>query len=69
MLKTKKPSAIIYGLEEKGTLTLISDIYFEENLQEPVVLNRVNYLRKYLENYCWFLQGNHLILLYLRRII
>ena len=43
MLKTKKPSAIIYGLEEKGTLTLISDIYFEENLQEEVIVYSLPY--------------------------
>ena len=43
MLKTKKPSAIIYGLEEKGTLTLMSDVYFEENLQEEVIVLRSDY--------------------------
>jgi len=43
MLKTKKPSAIIYGLKEKGTLTLISDVYFEENLQDEVIVYSLPY--------------------------
>jgi hypothetical protein len=31
-MKTKKPSAIVYGLDTVGDLKLISDVYFEENL-------------------------------------
>ena len=37
-MKTKKPSAIIYGWRELGTFTLTSDIYFEENLMDEVVI-------------------------------
>ena len=33
-MKTKKPSAIVYGWRELGTFTLTSDVYFEENLEE-----------------------------------
>jgi len=43
MLKTKKPSAIIYGLEQKGTFSLTSDIYFEENLHEEVIIYSLPY--------------------------
>jgi len=43
MLKTKKPSAIIYGLEQKGTFPLTSDIYFEENLHEEVIIHSLPY--------------------------
>ena len=37
-MKTKKPSAIVYGWHRKGTEILISDVYFEEGLQDQVVL-------------------------------
>ncbi len=43
MLQTKKPSAIIYGLEQKGTFPLTSDIYFEENLHEEVIIHSLPY--------------------------
>ena len=38
MIKTKKPSAIVYGWRELGTFTLTSDIYFEENLLDEVIV-------------------------------
>ena len=38
MLKTKKPSAIVYGWRELGTFTLTSDVYFEEDLMDEVVI-------------------------------
>jgi len=38
MLKTKKPSAIVYGWYKLGTFTLTSDIYYEENLLDEVVI-------------------------------
>lgn len=38
MLKTKKPSAIVYGWNKLGTFTLTSDVYYEENLLEKVIV-------------------------------
>ena len=38
MLKTKKPSAIVYGWHKLGTFTLTSDVYYEENLLDEVVI-------------------------------
>ena len=38
MMKTKKPSAIVYGWRELGTFTLTSDVYFEENLLDEVII-------------------------------
>ena len=38
MLKTKKPSAIVYGWHKLGTFILTSDIYYEENLLDEVVI-------------------------------
>jgi len=38
MLKTKKPSAIVYGWYKLGTFTLISDVYYEENLLDEVIV-------------------------------
>jgi glycosyltransferase involved in cell wall biosynthesis len=37
-MRTKKPSAILYGWRELGTFTLTSDIYFEENLLDEVIV-------------------------------
>ncbi len=37
-MRTKKPSAILYGWRELGTFTLTSDIYFEENLLDGVIV-------------------------------
>jgi len=33
-MKTKKPSAIVYGWNFKGDHILYSDVYFEEELEE-----------------------------------
>ena len=38
MIKTKKPSAIIYGWGEFGTFEIDSDVYYEENLFDKVVI-------------------------------
>ena len=38
MLKTKKPSAIVYGWYKLGTFTLTSDVYYEENLLDEVIV-------------------------------
>ena len=33
-MKTKKPSAIVYGWYKEGEEILISDVYFEEGLED-----------------------------------
>ena len=38
-MKTKKPSAIIYGWDKKGTFPLTSEIYHEENLYDEVIVH------------------------------
>lgn len=43
MLKTKKPSAILYNWNKEGTFTLISDIYYEENLFDEVIIHSIPY--------------------------
>ena len=42
-MKTKKPSAIVYGWRELGTFTLTSDVYYEENLLDQVVVYSLPY--------------------------
>jgi len=42
-MKTKKPSAIVYGWREIGTFTLTSDVYYEENLLDQVVVYSLPY--------------------------
>ncbi len=37
-MRTKKPSAILYGWRELGTFTLTSDVYYEENLLDEVII-------------------------------
>ena len=37
-MKTKLPTALIYGWNRFGKISLKSDIYFEEDLQESVIL-------------------------------
>jgi glycosyltransferase involved in cell wall biosynthesis len=43
MIKTKKPSAILYNWDKEGTFELQSDIYFEENLFDTVVVYSLPY--------------------------
>jgi hypothetical protein len=50
-MKTKKPSAIVYGLEVKGELILTSDVYFEENLHDEVVIYSLPYKDSVIEDY------------------
>jgi glycosyltransferase involved in cell wall biosynthesis len=38
MLKTKKPSAVVYGWDRLGTFTLTSDVYYQENLIDEVIV-------------------------------
>ena len=51
MLTTKKPSAIIYGLEQKGTFSLTSDIYFQENLSDEVIVYSLPYTNNIRQNF------------------
>ena len=50
-MKTKKPSAIVYGLDTVGDLKLISDVYFEENLFDEVVVYSLDYVDSVIEDY------------------
>jgi hypothetical protein len=42
-MKTKKPSAIVYGWYKEGEEILISDVYFEEGLEDEVVVYALPY--------------------------
>ena len=42
-MKTKKPSAIVYGWYKEGAEILISDVYFEEGLEDEVVIYALPY--------------------------
>lgn len=37
-MKTKKPSAIVYGWYKQGTDIITSDVYFEERLEDEVII-------------------------------
>jgi len=51
MLVVKKPSAIVYGWSKIGTFELISDVYFEENLQDKVVVYSLPYIKNIEEDF------------------
>ena len=51
MLVVKKPSAIVYGWSKIGTFELISDVYFEENLQDKVVVYSLPYIKNVEEDF------------------
>jgi glycosyltransferase involved in cell wall biosynthesis len=51
MLVVKKPSAIVYGWGKIGTFELTSDVYFEENLQDKVVVYSLPYIRNIEEDF------------------
>jgi glycosyltransferase involved in cell wall biosynthesis len=50
-MQTKKPSAIVYGWPVKGTITLRSDIYFEEGLFDDVIIYSLVYKDTVIEDY------------------
>jgi glycosyltransferase involved in cell wall biosynthesis len=50
-MKTKKPSAIVYNWNRKGEITLVSDVYFEENLFDDVIVYSLPYTNNVLEDY------------------
>ena len=43
MLVVKKPSAILYNWHQQGTFELTSDIYFQESLEEKVIVYSLPY--------------------------
>ncbi len=43
MLVVKKPSAILYNWHQQGTFELISDVYFQESLEEKVIVYSLPY--------------------------
>jgi glycosyltransferase involved in cell wall biosynthesis len=47
----KKPSAIVYGWPVLGTSVLKSDIYFEENLFDDVILHSIPYNNNVFDDY------------------
>ena len=50
-MKTKKPSAIVYNWNREGEITLVSDVYFEENLFDDVIVYSLPYTNNVLEDY------------------
>jgi glycosyltransferase involved in cell wall biosynthesis len=50
-MKTKIPSAIIYGWDRIGVFELISDIYYEENLFEKVLIYSCDNIENIIEDY------------------
>jgi glycosyltransferase involved in cell wall biosynthesis len=69
-MKTKIPSAIIYGWDRVGTYELVSDIYYEENLFEKVIIYSLNDINNIIDDYNNFkpdvimLVGNYIRLEY-----
>ena len=50
-MKTKKPSAIVYGWYKEEEELLQSDVYWEENLHEDVVVISLPYKDTVVEDY------------------
>jgi glycosyltransferase involved in cell wall biosynthesis len=50
-MKTKKPSAIVYGLDVIGEHIINSDVYFEEYLFDEVVVYSLKYTDSVVEDY------------------
>jgi glycosyltransferase involved in cell wall biosynthesis len=50
-MKTKKPSAIVYGWDRLGTESIISDVYFEESLYEECIVYSLEYNDNVIEDY------------------
>jgi len=50
-MKTKKPTAIVYNWTEKGNVTLISDVYFQEGLFDEVLIYSIPYTGNIFEDY------------------
>jgi glycosyltransferase involved in cell wall biosynthesis len=50
-MKTKKPSAIVYGLDRLGTETIYSDVYFEESLYDECIIYSLEYTNEVIKDY------------------
>ena len=50
-MKTKKPSAIIYGWYKEGEELLESDVYFEEHLYDEVQIYSLPTPKNVVEDY------------------
>lgn len=50
-MKTKKPSAIVYGWHFQGNHILHSDVYFEENLEDEVQVFSLPYTNQVFDDY------------------
>jgi glycosyltransferase involved in cell wall biosynthesis len=50
-MKTKKPSAIVYNWYKEGEEILFSDVYFEENLYDEVIVYSLPYTDNVVEDY------------------
>lgn len=50
-MKTKKPSAIVYGWDREGEEILVSDVYFEESLFDDVIVYSLPYRDTVVEDY------------------
>jgi hypothetical protein len=50
-MKTKKPSAIVYGWYKEGEEILVSDVYFEEGLMDDVIIYSLPYNDSVVEDY------------------
>ena len=49
-MKTKKPSAIVYGWYKHDEEIIISDVYFEEGLEDEVIIYSLPYTGNVLED-------------------
>jgi O-antigen biosynthesis protein len=50
-MKTKKPSAIVYGYHKEGEEILVSDVYFQEGLEDDVIIYSLPYTDAVVEDY------------------
>jgi hypothetical protein len=50
-MKTKKPSAIVYGWYKEGEEIITSDVYFEEGLEDDVIIYSLPYTGNVAEDY------------------
>jgi glycosyltransferase involved in cell wall biosynthesis len=54
MLVVKKPSAILYNWSKEGTFELTSDVYFEENLLDKVIVYSLPYTQNIEEDFALY---------------
>lgn len=51
MIKTQKPTAIVYNWYKTGTFELTSDVYFQENLQDTVIVYSLPYTKNIAQDF------------------